>query len=56
MAIFGFIKSVEGVSGSDEHAIYHALDKSQAIIQFAPDGTILGGERELSRNGGLLPQ
>ena len=42
MAIFGFIKSVEGVSGSDEHAVYHALDKSQAIIQFAPDGTILG--------------
>lgn len=41
MAIFGFIKSADGVSGSDEHAIFDALDKSQAMIQFAPDGTIL---------------
>ena len=49
MAIFGFIKSVEGVGGSDEHAIYNALDKSQANIQFAPDGTILGLTRTFSQ-------
>jgi methyl-accepting chemotaxis protein len=41
MAIFGFIKSLDGGSSSDPRAIVEALDRSQATIQFSADGTIL---------------
>jgi methyl-accepting chemotaxis protein len=39
-AMFGFTKSVTGAS-SDALATLSALDRSQAVIEFKPDGTVL---------------
>jgi len=44
MSVFSFFRRAGGgvsVGGSEKDAILQALDKSQAVIQFKPDGTIL---------------
>ena len=43
MSVTSFLRGARStsMSGSDKDAILQALDKSQAVIEFKPDGTIL---------------